>query len=169
MYAAADFKNGKLGIYDTKDGVTEWYTPRQVKSIIKDYGLEIYGVVLDETCNPMFTLDGLKINLMYNYSHKTTVIGRFMFVILTTADFWGSTFSTEIKKTTVAIFDKGASNHSIKEYPCGQYVTSYYADSLLKHEDGYGLQFDTSVDDWKISARDMKELKKFLKYQLGVK
>lgn len=166
MYAATDFKDGKLGIYDSSDGVTEWYTPKQVKSMIKSYGLEIYGVTLDEKCNPMFTLDGLRVNLMYRYSHKTTVIGRFMFVILTSSDFWGSSFSEEIKKPTVAIFDLGASNHPKSEYPSGQYITSYYAETLLKHEDGYGLQFDTSVDLWKISARDMKELKMFLEYQL---
>lgn len=167
MYAVTDFNEGKLAIYDTDDGVTEWYTPKQVKSMIKEYGLEIMGVTVDEKCNPIFTLDGLEVNLMYKYSHKTTVIDRFLFVILTQRDKWGKTFSFDINKPTVAVFDLGAKNFSKQKYPSGQYVASYHIDSILRHEDGCGIQFDTSVDSWKISARDVKDLKEFLKYQLG--
>lgn len=166
MYAATDFKNGKLGIYDTSDGVTEWYTPGQVKSMIKNYNLEIIGVILDERCNPIYTLDGLKVNLMYKYSHKNTVIDRFMFVILTPEDKWGMTFSSDIIRPTVAVFDLASDNFPKSQYPSGQYIASYDVDTLLSHKDGYGIQFDTSVDAWKISARGVSELKEFLKYQL---
>ena len=166
MLAAVDYRNNMLGIYDTEDSVIEWYTPLQIKQIIKKTNLEIMGVSLDEKCNPIYTLDGLIVNLAYKYTHNSTIIGRFMFIILEEGEKWGRTFSSVIKRTTVAVFDLGSSNFPKMVYPCGQYITSYYAETLLSHKDGYGLQFDTSVDSWKISARDMQELKGFLRHQL---
>jgi hypothetical protein len=63
------------------------------------------------------------------------------------------------------VFDLGASSLSKMQYPSGQYVCSYYVETLLQHQKGMGLMFDTSVDDWKINARDMDELREYLEYQ----
>lgn len=169
MFIATDYNAnaGQLAILDTDDGVTEWYYTSQVKEFIKKYKLEIMGAIVDERCNPKFSFNGLKVNLAYKFSHRTTMIDRFMFVILLPErDRWGMTFLYPIEKPTVAVFDLGAENFPKMQYPCGQYITSYYIETLLQHQDWYGLVFDAEVPVWQIDSRGMRELKEFLKYQM---
>ena len=165
MFEVVDYKNGKLGIIDSDDLKIEWYVPSDVKKILKDFKgkLEIFGCVLAENINPLYTLDGLSINFNMRYTHRFTIIGRFLFVILEPGDVL-NVKTPPVKKLTVAIFDLGASNHPKHIYPSGQYICSYYASDLVKHKDGYGLVFQADVKDWCIDARDVRELKEFIKY-----
>lgn len=162
MFYAVDYKEGKIGVLDTDDNSVEYFGVDTIKYITKHYKAEIYGVTLAENINPKFTIRGLEINLYYRNAIN---LGRFKAVLLNKGDLWGCTFSKVISKPTVAIFDMESSLPKNK-YPSGQYICSYYADTLLEHNDNFGLQFDTSVDSWKISSKDMQDLKMFLKSKL---
>ena len=155
-FYAIDFKDGKLGILDTNDKVVEYYSPEQIKSIIKG-GIVINGVVLNEETNPMYTIDGLKVNLAYK-NHKK--FGKWIVVLLKKGDKFGNTLSSCIDKETVLFYDSSV-DWSKQEYPYGQYVTSYYLETLLGHNGR--LCLDTSVSAWYVSAEDMNCIKNWLK------
>lgn len=160
MLVAVDYKNGGvLGVYDSEDRTTEYISLKQVKQLIKS-GVEIYGVKLKEKTNPIYTLDGLQINLLYQHS---TRIDRFRIALLPAGSLWGMTFSRVIDKPTVAFFDTSV-DFPLSEYPSGQYISSYYAETLLQCNGG--LMLDADVPEWKLDARDMWELKEWLGYQL---
>lgn len=162
MLAAVDFKDGKLGIFDSDDKTTEYITPNNLRNVLKSTSIEIQGVVLNESCNPMYTLSGLDVNLLYQNSFA---IDHFNVVILKEGDYWGKTFSKRINKPTIAFFDNATSFSKMK-YPMGQYITSYYAESLLDHNGG--LLLDTSVDAWKVDAPSMRVIQSWIKNQLGI-
>lgn len=152
-FYAVDFKDGKLGILDTSDKIVEYYTPSEVKDIIKRHDFVINGVsVLDEKTNPMFSLDGLKINLAYR-THKK--FGRWIVALLREGDRYGSTLSSVVKKDTVFFYDSSVS-WSRQEYPYGQFVSSYYLDTIFDHEGG--LCLDASVSSWVIDSETMDSI-----------
>ena len=160
MFAAVDFKNGQIGILDDRDGVVEYYKPSILKELMKKTGISIYGVEVDENINPIYTLDGLVVNLLYR---RSTRIGKFRAVLLEKGELWGITFSSVIKESTVAFFDTSTSLSKHK-YPSGQYITSYYAETLLSHHSA--LVLDTGVESWRLTLREMRELRVWLEYQL---
>jgi hypothetical protein len=49
----------------------------------------------------------------------------------------------------------------------GQYVGSYYADTLLDHEAAYGLNLDGGVDAWSIDAETLAEVMGWLRASLA--
>lgn len=163
MFYAVDFKDGKIGVWDDMDDTVEYWTPSALKNVIKKLGLEIYGVTIEENVNPIYTLDGLTVNLFYRHS---TRVDRFRVVLLNTGEYWGRTFSSRVDKPTVAFFDTSTS-FSKQKYPSGQYVASYYAETILGHKGG--LILDTDVPDWKVNGDDIREIQIWLKYQLGIK
>ena len=89
--------DGKLGILDSRVLFTKG------------------GVVLNEETNPMYTIDGLKVNLAYK-NHKK--FGKWIVVLLKKGD---SPLAL-IKKQFYLLIGVN-----------GQYVTSYYLETLLGH------------------------------------
>lgn len=161
MFYAVDFKNGKIGIWDNSDNTVEYYSLVELKKAIKQLGVDVYGVELDEDVNPIYTLNGLTINLLYR---RSTRIGNFRIALLREGERWGRTFSSIIKEPTIAFFDTSTSL-PLHRYPSGQYITSYYARGIIELNNG--LILDTDVDSWKLSKRDIDELKKWVIYQLN--
>ena len=81
-FYAVDYKDNKLGVLDISDKVVEYYTISEIKSFIKD-GIVINGVVLDEKTNPIYTLDGLRVNLAYRNRKK---FGKWVVCLLKSGD-----------------------------------------------------------------------------------
>ena len=90
----------------------------------------------------------------------------FRAVLLEKGELWGKTFSSVIKESTVAFFDTSTSLSKHK-YPSGQYIASYYAETLLSHHSA--LVLDTEVESWRLTPREMRELRVWLEYQLKQK
>lgn len=153
-FYAVDYKDGKLGILDTKDNVTEYYTTSDIVKFLKD-GIVINGVLYEPEVNKKFTLDGLTINLAYRLHKK---VGRWIVVLLRKGDRWGKRLSNKIEKDTLYFYDTSV-NWSKNKYPFGQYVSSYYLETLLKeHDSNYGLILDASVSSWKVSKEELEEV-----------
>lgn len=161
MFYAVDFKDGKVGIWDNSDDTVEYYDIATLKQAIKYLGVDVYGVELDKDVNPIYTIGCLTINLLYR---RSTRIGKFRIALLREGERWGCTFENVVKAPIVAFFDTSTSL-SLHRYPSGQYVTSYYAESILELNNG--LILDTDVDSWRLSKRDVDELKKWITYQLN--
>lgn len=155
MFYAIDFKNEKLGILDTTDKVVEYFTPSEIKQYLKA-GVVINGVVLDEKTNPLYTLEGLSVNLAYRTRKK---FGKWIVVILKEGDRYGSSLSSTIKTDTVFFYDSSV-GWDIVKYPYGQFVASYRLETLVKHDGG--LCLDTSVPSWCISGEQWKSIKTWL-------
>lgn len=52
---------------------------------------------------------------------------------------------------------------SWKEF--GQFVSSYYTDTILSHRDGEGINLDGGAPDWNLSAENVAAIKEFIKGQ----
>lgn len=157
MFYAVEYKSKLIGVLDTDDNSIEYYDPDAIKEFIK-LGIEIYGITLAEDSNPMFTVNGLVINLYYL---RSTQVGQFKVALLVPDDRWGKTFRTIVNAPTLAFFDTSTSL-SKKEYPSGQYISSYYLETLLSHNSG--LILNAEVPDWKISASDINSIKEWASY-----
>lgn len=170
MLEAVDFKDGKIGVYDSDDASLEYLTIKDIK-VALDLGLQMMGVTLEANLNPIYTLQGLTVNLNYKNlpqlkdKYAINVIGRFKFVLLDRGNYTGVKYDKEIKNPTVMVYDLGVNFPKMK-FPSGQYVSSYYAVTLLYHNDSSGLMFDTDVDAWKINAMEVRYLKEWLRYVL---
>ena len=85
MLEAVDFKDGKIGVYDNEDGSLEYASIESIKKALNS-GISIMGVVLDENINPIYTLDGLVVNLFYknlpqlSNRYSVNVVDRFKIV-----------------------------------------------------------------------------------------
>lgn len=159
-FYAIDFKDRKLGVLDKFDKVVEYYTLDQIKSFIKD-GIIINGVTLDEKTNPIYTLNGLKVNLAYR-KHKK--FGKWIVAVLKSGDKYGSTLSSCVKEDTVMFYDSSVS-WSKQEYPFGQFISSYYLQTLLEHTGG--LSLDASIPSWCVDAKTFKEIREWLENTKG--
>jgi hypothetical protein len=131
---------------------------------VLSYNIKIYGIKYKPNINPMYTVDGLQINLYYQNS---TRVGNFRVALLKEGERWGRTFKSVIKEPTVAFFDTSVTTFPLDEYPSGQYVASYTAKILLKHDDDYGLLLDADVPEWSLTASDMYDIKQWLRTQLN--
>lgn len=170
MLEAVDFKDGKIGVYDTDDSSIEYASTTDIKKAL-DAGISVMGVTVEEDLNPMYTLDGLTVNLYYqnipqlSERYAINVLDRFKFVLFNTGNRVGIKFKGVVKKPTVFVYDLG-SNFPKYKYPCGQFICSYYAETLLGHDRNSGLIFDMDVSDWKIGAKDMQQLNVWIKHIL---
>ena len=157
-FYAVDYKDNKLGILDKEDGVVDYYSPTEIKEIIKKYNITINGVkVLEENYNPLLCLDGLQVNLAYRNFKK---FGKWIVVLLRNGDRFGLSLSSRVTGDTVLFYDTSV-NWSKQEYPYGQYVSSYYLDSILEHEGKLKLQAD--IPSWAVSKEHMLKIKDWLK------
>lgn len=131
MYKVIDYKDNKLGILDTDDEKIEYFDPKGIKAVLKAYpDLTVYGITLAEDVNPIYTLDGLEVNLWYPIN---TRVGRWCVCLLKPGDYYGRSLSSKVEKPTVHFYDTGSENFPKAEYPVGQFVSSYYASTLLSH------------------------------------
>lgn len=53
-----------------------------------------------------------------------------------------------------------------KEWKRGQFVSRYYAETLLKHDLNFGLSLDGGVPEWTVSAESMREILAWLRQEL---
>ena len=53
-----------------------------------------------------------------------------------------------------------------KEWKRGQFVSRYYAETLLKHDLNFGLSLDGGVPEWTVSAESMREILAWLRLEL---
>lgn len=154
-FYAVDFKDEKLGILDITDKTVEYYSTDQIKTIVKG-GIVINGVILDEKTNPIFTLDGLKVNLAYRKRKK---FGKWVVAVLKSGDKFGSTLSSTINEDTVFFYDSSV-NWNQQEYPYGQFVSSYHLSIIRNHRGS--LSLDTSIPAWTINADTMNAITTWL-------
>lgn len=150
-FVAVDYRDGKLGILDKTDNVEEYYNPERIKIFIKD-GIVIDGVTLDEKLNPMYTINGLTVNLAYKNHNK---FGKWVVALLRKGDKYGNTLSSSIKRDTVFFYDSSV-NWSKQKYPFGQFVTSYDLKTIIMHNGS--LVLDASVESWCVNAKDMRDI-----------
>lgn len=156
MFYAVDFKNDELGVLDSSDNVVEYYSLDDIKKIVKS-GISICGVKLAEDINPIYTLNGLSINLAYRRHKK---FGKWIVVVLREGDRFGCTLKECIHKDTVAFYDT-SSNFAKQEYPLGQYVCSYYLDTISHHVGV--LKLNLEVPAWTVDSNTMKSITTWLK------
>ena len=170
MLEAVDFKDGKIGILDTEDGSIEYASTTDIKKVL-DLGIKVVGITIEADLNPIYTLDRLTVNLYYQNipqlsdRYSINVLDRFKFVLLNKGNRVGVKFKGVVEKPTVFVYDLG-SNFPKYKFPCGQFICSYYAETLLGHNKNSGLIFDADVPDWRISAKDMQQLNIWIKHIL---
>lgn len=167
MFTVVAYKNNMYYIKDSNDGVVEQYTVDQIKHFVNDLGIEIRGIYIEKEgmYNPIFTPSGLSVALDYKNKKK---FGRWVVVVLDEGDLYGSKLDQVAKHKTVMFYDFDAiTKHkwNRNKYPYGQFVSSYYIDSLIKDEylNGiYGLALDTSVPSWVVDGKTMMKISNWL-------
>lgn len=152
-FYAVDYRDGKLGVLDTSDKVTEYFTTAEIKKYLKD-GIVINGVIFEPENKPMYTLDGLNVNLAYKRHKK---VGKWIVVLLKEGDKWGASLGYTVKEDTLYFYDSSV-KWSKNKYPFGQFVSSYNLKTILEHDYNYGLSLDASVDSWKVSKEELSEI-----------
>ena len=156
MYYAVDFKEGKLGILNTSSKTVEFFTPEKIKEILKS-GIIINGITLAEELNPIYTISGLKVNLAYR-NHKK--FGKWIVCVLKAGDKYGRSLSSTVNQDTVFFYDTSV-DWNVQEYPYGQFVASYYLETILEHKGG--LCFDAGVPSWGINGAMIESVKTWLR------
>jgi hypothetical protein len=154
MFYVVSCDGVRIGVLDTDDHTIEQYTTKEIKHFIKDLGITINGIKVDERMNAMHAVDGMQINLFYENS---VVIEHFRVIILNAGDRWGTTFKTVINKPTVAFFDVNTTLPEVY-YPSGQYIASYYVDTLLGHNPNSSLILNAEVPNWRMSSHGVAQL-----------
>lgn len=153
-FYAISFRDGKIGVLDTRDNVTEYYAPNDLIAFLNK-GLVINGVTLATKLNPIFTLNGLTVNLAYPI-HKQ--FGNWVVALLRKGDRYGSTLSSVVKEDTL-FFYYVSDKFSKPKYPLGQFVSSYYLKTILSHTGGLILQMDEPL--WRIDEDTMNRIKEW--------
>lgn len=150
-FYAVDYKDNKLGVLDKNDGVVEYYTTNDIKSILKR-GIVINGVTLQEHINPLYTVDGLHVSLAYQRAKK---FGKWIVVVLKKGDRYGNALSCCVERDTVVFYDSSV-DWSRVEHPYGQFVASYWLSTLLEHTGG--LCLDAGVSSWVVDEKTMSAI-----------
>jgi len=70
-------------------------------------------------------------------------------------------FNVIVENGIVKVFDGKHTNET--SWVNGQPVSSYYADTIMEHEDGVGLCLDGGVPEWTLDADDMAYVKMYVK------
>ena len=155
MFKAIDCRNNKIGVLDTADETIEWYTPSQLRVILEQYRIIIQGVSM--VGDSAFSVEGLSFN--FNYLCKTK-IGRWWVVVLNRGSQTGATLSNIIQKPTVLFYDSSVDWDKLV-CPLGQFVASYYCDTILTHRDD--LILDASIPEWRVTREEMTLVKDFIR------
>ena len=161
MFYLVSFNGDKFSVLDDTTGDIEKVSIDKLKSALK-LGIEIYGAVLDENINPIYTINGISVNLAYR---TCTRVNKYRVALLRKGDRYGSKLSCIVKEPTVFFYDTSV-DWDLRKYPCGQFITSYSAKTLLKHKGG--LMLDTSVPEWTVEPYEIEDIKRWLSYQLGL-
>lgn len=152
-FYAVDYKDNKLGILDTSDNVVEYYSTDNIINFIKD-GITIYGVLYTPEINSMYTINGLTVNLAYRRHKK---VGKWIVVLLKQGDKWGTTLECSVKEDTLYFYDSSVKWDKHK-YPFGQFVASYYLNTILQGNNSSSLCLDASIKSWFVTKEEMEEI-----------
>lgn len=161
MFFAVGYKNNKIAIFDDEDKTIEWWDTDTIKVILSNSDIKINGVILDEKINPIYTVNGLVINLYYLDSIN---IDRFRVSFLGKGALVGSDFGYTINQDSVAIFDR--TSFPFDKYPNGQKIATYHVDTIMNHNAEYGLSLDFDVKAWKLTPTQVKTIQNWLSSNL---
>lgn len=153
MYIVTDYKKGELGILDTSDNKVEYFNPKYVKEYFIKRGVVISGITLAEDVNPMFTVDGLEINISYPH----VKYGKWTIAVLKDGTHYGRSLSSVISGKSVAhIYDNSKASIS---NPLGFLWASYYLEDILNAKGNLILDMGNNI---MIDADSLSALQKKL-------
>ena len=159
MFRVVGYDGTYLKVQDTSDATVENYTPVQLRQIILSSGITINGVALAEANeNPIYNIGGLHVTL--TYQHVKT-FGRWIVVLANPGDRFGLQLAKIFDKPTVLFYDSYNLKSNYRIY--GQFVSSYYAETILQTTDTYGLSLDTSVPEWTVDAVTLHSIRDWVK------
>lgn len=165
MLMAIDVEGRKVGIFDLDDYSLEYIDIKELKKALKS-GVEIMGAKLEEDINPIYTWEGVTLNLAYRdipMKVATNNIENFKLVMLNRGRTTGIKYDKGVTSPLVRIYDLAVDFPKMK-YPCGQFICDYYAYTLLEHDCNYGLSFNTEVERWQVSSKHMRMINQWIKY-----
>lgn len=99
-------------------------------------------------------------------SETSKIFGHFNVRILRKGEKYGledCLIHTE-RKPLVEFYDYRHRND--KEWKRGQFVSCYYAETLLEHDPNFGLPLDGGIPEWTVSAESMREILAWLRQEL---
>lgn len=99
-------------------------------------------------------------------SETSKIFGHFNVRILRKGEKYGLKECLTHKecKTLVEFYDYRHRND--KEWKRGQFVSRYYAETLLEHDVNFGLSLDGGIPEWTVSADYMREILAWLRQEL---
>lgn len=158
MLKAQDYRENRqqFKLYDTTAKKTVYMSVEEVKQYLKS-GKRIRGVLLAEDANPIYTVHGLEVNLEYPVRKK---VGKWNVVVLYAGDPYGRSLTSYANDVMIQFYDSSVAWNKGK-YPLGQFVSSYYAKTILDCH--AGLRLDGSISAWTVSAKEMQEIIAWLK------
>lgn len=136
MYKLVGYDGSSFEILDTSDAVSEFIPVHQIRVAVEK-GLKIEGIELNLELNPIYTIDGLEVEIQYPCSY---VFGSYKISVLRKGERYGRTLSSFTDKLTVFIYQYS------ERYRKWLFVTSYYYSDFINHRNK--LVFDGSQPSW---------------------
>lgn len=99
-------------------------------------------------------------------SETSKIFGSFNVRILRKGEKYGleDCLTHKERKPLVEFYDYR--HRDDKEWKRGQFVSRYYAETILKHDLNFGLSLDGGVPAWTVSAESMREILAWLRQEL---
>ncbi len=149
-YLVEGYDGSVFSIRDTGDGVVDKLTYEELIGVLQDSSIagSLYGAVKTEY--------GVEFNLCYKNRYLTQD-KQWYVVLLKPGDRFGRSLSTVIDKPTVLFYDNTSFKDKKQQYPLGQFVASYYLDTILGHTGQLCLNME--VPQWTVTPWDMDEIR----------
>ena len=99
-------------------------------------------------------------------SETSKIFGHFNVRILRKGEKYGleNCLTHKERKPRVEFYDYR--HRDDKEWKRGQFVSRYYAETILKHDLNFGLSLDGGVPEWTVSAESMRDILAWLRQEL---
>lgn len=99
-------------------------------------------------------------------SETSKIFGHFNVRVLRQGEKYGleDCLTHKERKPLVEFYDYRHRND--KEWKRGQFVSRYYAETILEHNLNFGLSLDGGVPEWTVSAESMREILAWLRQEL---
>lgn len=99
-------------------------------------------------------------------SETSKIFGHFNVRILRKGEKYGleNCLTHKERKPLVEFYDYR--HRDDKEWKRGQFVSRYYAETILKHDLNFGLSLDGGVPEWTVSAESMRDILAWLRQEL---
>ena len=99
-------------------------------------------------------------------SETSKIFGHFNVRILRKGEKYGleNCLTHKERKPLVEFYDYR--HRDDKEWKRGQFVSRYYAETILKHDLNFGLSLDGGVPEWTFSAESMRDILAWLRQEL---